>query len=186
MESSEMKMKQVPTRQDLPIIDKDNVGTFYYVENENKVYYATLEQGYQSIENNNVAANTNIEVSLYNMNQQITEQLGPTKDKNKLVQDINKYQNNFPDTQYFALIGWETHYFTVFTNVECGPIGNIVVECLENVGAIYDGYCNEGNGVYEIWVKQEQNPVKCYVLFPYDQGVIDMSKEVSNNDTNQG
>lgn len=169
-------MKQVPTKQDLPPISKENNGTFYYIENENKVYYATLDKGYQSIENNKVAANTNIEVSLYNMNQQIIEQLGPVKDKNKLAQDINEYQKKLSDVHSFAIIGWANHYFTVFTNVECGPIGEIVIECLENVGTIYES--NEYEGTYELWVKRGEEPVDCYTLFPYDQGVIDMSKEV--------
>lgn len=119
-----------------------------------------------------------MEVSLYDLNKQIIEQLGAIKLEDvdeKIYKVINKYFIERKDCNFFMLLGKEISYFTLFqrTNAKNPEFKNLaegVFECLKNVGDIYSVEENDNNAI-EIWVYTDVIGLTMLYLFPYDEGV---------------
>ena len=149
-----------------------------YVEDANR-FYAKNEAGqWEPVKFN--GANSNVQMSLYDMNKQIIKQLGvPTEEELARQLDLcDEYDTNMVQ-KYYLLYGKEINYFTLFHNDEFaggsyGPLSQMVYECLKNVGTIYNISLTEAKDAIEIWALPEGNEdVTCLYLFGYDQGIVE-------------
>ena len=149
-----------------------------YVEDANRFYAKNGAGEWEPVKFN--GANSNVQMSLYDMNKQIIKQLGvPTEEELARQLDLcDEYDTNMAQ-KYYLLYGKEINYFTLFHNDEFaggsyGPLSQMVSECLKNVGTIYNISLTEAKDAIEIWVLPEGNEeVTCMYLFGYDQGVVE-------------
>ena len=125
-------------------------------------------------------ANSNVQMSLYDMNKQIIKQLGDLSDEQiEAVLDIFEEYYSNTIQQYYLLYGKEMSYFTLFHYDEFaegsyGCLGELVIECLTNIGPIYSISLTEAKDAIEIWVMPEgKEEVTCLYLFGYDSGVVE-------------
>lgn len=117
--------------------------------------------------------------NLYDMNKQIlnlSEPLPRTKLKWGYVH-IREFMESKPD-KYFMLLNRETYNFTLL-NLGDKSISSITrvmdqfETCLSNRGSILSIEKTKDGNAYEIWIRDENNDVLVYYLFPYDLGVIE-------------
>jgi hypothetical protein len=115
-----------------------------------------------------------VTMGLYDMNKQIIAQL-PTltdlEEKKELIHMLHNKWNNF----YYMLYGKEISYFTLFNIINSQDFGNIVIECLNNIGDIKAIDLTETQDAIEIWVESEDGPT-CLYLFPYDSGIVQVGE----------
>lgn len=149
-------------------------------EEENKVYI--WHKGWQEF--SITTDEPLVEMSLYEMNQQLIAQM-PDHEGEQLQADIiliNQYDDK-TKAKYYMLLCKEYNYYTIFnyykTWADSAPtLGKIVRECLENVGTIracdYDNIDNPT--AIEIWVHTNEDETHCFHLFPYDEGVVDFTR----------
>ena len=116
-------------------------------------------------------------LNLYDLNVQLVEQFKDITDKETLkfkaeqiTEFMHKYQNN-----YYLLYGKEISYFTLFKKVEqTENAGDVVIECLENIGPIKCIDLTENKDAIEAWVNTPEGKVTCLYLFPYDGGLVEV------------
>jgi hypothetical protein len=125
-----------------------------------------------------------VQMSLYEMNAQIIEQLSPMnrealRAKKKDFRDFIDKTNN----KFYMLYGKEISYFTLFNNLDptIGYVGYdistdffvVLVECLHNIGQIKSFDLTKAKDAYEIWVTTAtDNKTTCLYFFPYDTGLV--------------
>lgn len=118
---------------------------------------------------------SNIELSLYEVNQNIISQL-PAYDQtqiNKLEDDINTWEPE--ESQYFMFLCKDISYYTILHRTphdiaEFPDLGQTISHLIkESNWTIHsDENCDDH---YEVWVKTDEN-VYDFLLFPYDTGVV--------------
>lgn len=125
----------------------------------------------------NLPKEVDMNLNLYDLNVQLVEQFKDITDKETLntkAKQITEFMNKFQN-QYYLLYGREIYYFTLFKKVEnTENAGDVVIECLGNVGAIKCIDLTETKDAIEAWVKTPEGKVTCLYLFPYDMGVVEV------------
>lgn len=116
-------------------------------------------------------------MNLYDLNKQIISQLKPLSQE-KLYEGI-KLINNWKNKEgnFYLLNCKELNYFTLFqkSNIYLHEsLGELVLDCLYNVGKILDISITEDKKAIEFWIKlsNQDEPVVMY-LFNYDLGVVE-------------
>lgn len=146
-----------------------------YVEDKEGFFQKTPE-GWEKTQIKGTT-NSNIQMSLYDMNRSLIEQLGPLN-KNIYSEKINLINQYRYDTNNIAymLYGKEISYFTVFVDNDIPNInvtlGETIFQCLENVGEIYSIELTENKDAIEFWVKTNEQ-ITCLYLFPYDSAFVE-------------
>lgn len=146
-----------------------------YVEKEQRFYAKNEDNIWEPVQ---FGGESNIAMSLYDMNKQIIKQLGPlTTELEAQLEICDEYVNIVSHT-YYLMYSKEISYFTLFCYDEFaegnyGPISQMVKECLDNVGTIYSISLTENRDAVEIWVMpKDADEVTCMYLFGYDSGVV--------------
>lgn len=117
-------------------------------------------------------------MTLYEINQSIICQSPPYSDEqiSVLIENLNNWDiKQHTSVKYYMLLNNEKHYYTVLhyknsDHTDFENLGKSVVSLLKEMNySILDEEENEDH--YEIWVKKDKETL-CYLLFPYDQGVV--------------
>lgn len=144
-------------------------------------YYNTTDKTWSKIEsatdNIKTQFDGNLSMSLYELNQNIISQLPPygAEKLEALKMNITNWDTKKnTSVKYYMLLNNEKHYYTVLhynsAHGDFANLGDSVVYLLQEIGyAIVEE--DQKNDHYEIWVKKD-NETLCYLLFPYDQGVV--------------
>lgn len=125
----------------------------------------------------NLPKEVDMNLNLYDLNVQLVEQFKDITDKETLkfkaeqiTEFMHEYQNN-----YYLLYGKEISYFTLFKKVaHTENAGDVVIECLENIGPIKCIDLTENKDAIEAWVNTPEGKVTCLYLFPYDGGLVEV------------
>lgn len=148
-----------------------------YVEHDQRFYAKNQDNIWEPVQFN---SNSNVQMSLYDMNKQIIKQLGDLSEEQiEAVLNIFEEYSSIAKQEYYLLYGKEISYFTLFHYDEFGEgshggFGELVIECLTNIGPIYSISLTEAKDAIEIWVLPEgSEDVTCLYLFGYDSGVVE-------------
>jgi hypothetical protein len=112
-------------------------------------------------------------MNLYDLNKSIISQLKTIDDFAASITLINDFAENTKN-KYYMLYAKDISYFTIFHIEKYGEftnLGNGVIECLHNVGAVKSIDYTENKDAIEIWIQQDDEPI-CAYLFPYDNGIV--------------
>ena len=95
----------------------------------------------------------------------------------KAEERINDWRKDNKYSKFFMLLCRDLNYYTIFSttqylNQERVSLGKGVIECLNNIGHIYNIDDTEEESI-EIWAKVDGDFVVLY-LFPYDNGVVEI------------
>ena len=172
-----MSAPKVNKKEDLIMVDVEpNVPV--YVEKEQRFYAKNTDNVWEPVQFAN--GESNISMSLYDMNKQIIKQLGDLSEEQiEAVLNIFEEYSSIAKQEYYLLYGKEISYFTLFHYDEFGEgshggFGELVIECLTNIGPIYSISLTEAKDAIEIWVLPEgSEDVTCLYLFGYDSGVVE-------------
>ena len=130
-----------------------------------------------------VKGQSNVSMSLYEINQNIIGQLSPLTEEQlaELSKKLNDWRViNYPENVYFMLLCNDIHYYTILNKVEpvgltdFYDLGEAVLKLAEEAGyqiISEDGYEDR----YEIWLKNDEGTYD-FILFPYDMGVVTFGK----------
>lgn len=161
-------------------VNRYAVGEAVYVEDEDKLY---AFDGYTWRPLEVKTDGKGLELSLFDMNEQILRQQGPLKgeDVDKAKDVLADYINFSPKGDYYMLLNHKKSYFTVFNMVNEGDyqffdFGNAVLQCASDLGEIYSVSRTEDNQAIEIWVCDEDDTMHCLYLFNYDKGIVKVKK----------
>ena len=120
--------------------------------------------------------NGNLNMTLYDLNKAAVAQLPnySEADKQAAKELINAYDDFSTMTRYYMLLCRELNYYTVFQRQFTGleDFGDVVIECLENLGNIKSIEVTEDKTAIEAWIVNSDNEAYVVYLFNYDQGVI--------------
>lgn len=118
-----------------------------------------------------ITPNTEINLSLYDMNKQIISQLPALSSFEEIIAEIDAFVKETLNTHYM-LYGKEISYFTIFQRCfdYTETVGEAVIDCLKNVGIIKSIELTDG--AFEIWVTDDNRNSTCLYLFPYDSGIV--------------
>lgn len=120
--------------------------------------------------------NGNLNMNLYDLNKAAVTQLPnySEADKQAAKELINAYDDFSTITHYYMLLCRELNYYTVFQRQFTGleNFGDVVIECLENLGNIKSIEVTEDKTAIEAWIVNGDNEAHVVYLFNYDQGVI--------------
>lgn len=120
--------------------------------------------------------NGNLNMTLYDLNKAAVTQLPnySEADKQAAKELINTYDDFSTMTRYYMLLCRELNYYTVFQRQFTGleDFGDVVIECLENLGNIKSIEVTEDKTAIEAWIVNSDNEAHVVYLFNYDQGVI--------------
>ena len=120
------------------------------------------------------AENSNIQMSLFEINQQLISQFNDFTDEDwiEAVEKIDKWHNEIK-SDYYMMLCKEISYYTVFINGDYShsSLGEMVRECLAFVGNVLTiDYSNKD--CLDIWVRIDEK-TQCLHLFNYTRGVVD-------------
>lgn len=114
---------------------------------------------------------TNLNVSLYDMNKQIIAQ-SPSIQEHDAEKILQEYSGKHYANNYFMMLNHEKRYFTLFARNAAAvrSLATEILDCARSLGEIktietYDDRL-------EIWILIDDE-VFDFLLFEYDQGVID-------------
>lgn len=116
-------------------------------------------------------------MTLYDANKQIIEKL-PSKITNGQLKECKEILKEiYNQASYFMLLCNDIHYYTVLqkvkTNEDIIEFHNLVIELLQDNGAIQDIlWANDQHDAVECWIKNEKGTFM-FMLFPYDWGVVE-------------
>ena len=138
-----------------------------------------LKANYEDKIEETKTVNGNLNMNLYDLNKAAVIQLSnySEADKQAAKDLINSYDDFAVTTRYYMLLCRELNYYTVFQRMFNASshenFGDVVIECLENLGNIKSIDLTESKDAIEAWVV-DPNENEAYVayLFNYDQGVI--------------
>ena len=120
--------------------------------------------------------NGNLNMNLYDLNKAAVTQLPNYNeaDKQAAKELINTYDDFSIVTRYYMLLCRELNYYTVFQRQFTGPenFGDVVIECLENLGNIKSIEVTKDKTAIEAWIVNSDNEAHVVYLFNYDQGVV--------------
>lgn len=117
--------------------------------------------------------NGNINVSLYDMNKQIIDQLPPLSEQQ--LTDIIDTLNLWSKANVYMLYGKEISYFTVLTHseedIDFNSFGESIISLLKDISdTIYSIDIIDDDSV-EIWLRYKDNSTVLY-LFNYEGGMV--------------
>lgn len=128
----------------------------------------------------------NLGIDLYAMNKNLVKQQtvelseAALNSKKEIVKNYLKATNN----EYYMLLCNDRKDYTIFKRDnkedknEMMALSKILIdECIKNRGEIRAVDLTEDNSAIEIWLIVEDEAY-VYYFFPYDNAIIDMSKEV--------
>lgn len=138
-----------------------------------------LKANYEDKIEETKTVNGNLNMNLYDLNKAAVIQLPSYSEADKKVAKelINSYDDFAITTRYYMLLCRELNYYTVFQRVFSASshenFGDVVIECLENLGDIKSIELTENKDAIEAWVVDpNENEAHVVYLFNYDQGVI--------------
>jgi len=133
--------------------------------------------------------NSNIKLSMYDLNKQIISQMEPISEKEKtehFCEMFSTFRENTNDN-YYMLLCRDINYYTLFHRnygQDLERFSDVVEEIIDNQGTwITANWANEETkNAIEYWIKvkqpTEEEPNKeeiyCFILFPYDIGVVEV------------
>ena len=125
-----------------------------------------------------VALNTDLQLTMYDLNKQVISQL-PTLGEDELTQawlTIDNYVQAC-SAKYFMLLCNDIRYYTVFALLGTGEqCATEVLDCISNLGALKSVGLTEDEAAIEIWFQPEgEQPFAAY-FFNYEGGVIECQK----------
>ncbi len=100
--------------------------------------------------------------------------------KQTILNFINSETNCFK--HYWMLLNNEQRYYTIFHRHNWGDmyaiiieetLPDVLIECLQNIGKI-KMFETIDNDHIECWVETPKDGCVVYMLFPYDEGVIEV------------
>lgn len=150
------------------------LGEIVHTTDTNKLYVYT-EDGWQELNGDVKLEGQGLQMSLYDLNQNIMDQLGDMTDFTNKIALINEFRG-MTANQYYMLYCKDISYFTIFKvgfDGEFDNLGEGVIECLKNVGPVKVIDYTENKDAIEIWVKGAEHSV-CMYLFPYDSGIVEV------------
>lgn len=114
-------------------------------------------------------------MSLYELNRSIIEGL-PVMNADQLAvaRDLIKEYQAKASAKYYALVGREYNYYTMFqvhSDPEVENLAEGVMECLSHVGEIVAINTTEDENAIESWIRVGED-IHYLLLFPYDGGVV--------------
>ena len=121
------------------------------------------------------AAESNIKMTMYDINKQIMAQVPELNQKEK--NDAHKIINDFAaltKQRHYMMLCFEERYFTIFEQAKLydfGSLGAAVFACIGNIGQIKSVSYNDSQAV-EIWITTTNGETNCYLLFGYDEGMV--------------
>lgn len=147
-----------------------NEGNFIQI-NEEMIMKANYEEKIEK-----QPLNGNLNMNLYDLNKAAVTQLPnySEADRQAAKELINAYDDFSTITHYYMLLCRELNYYTVFQRQFTGleDFGDVVIECLENLGNIKSIEVTEDKTAIEAWIVNSDNEAHVVYLFNYDQGVI--------------
>lgn len=141
-------------------------GELCYVHNEEKTFkYVNNEWVEAEIPKGELHMN------MYEMNKNLIIQL-PDISKKDLEAGKKKINQVASNGKYFMLLCNELKYYTVFNiSVEgVEKIEDVVLDCINHIGATIKSIDNTPEGALEIWIKKYEETYAMY-FFNYDGGV---------------
>ena len=123
-----------------------------------------------------VKANGNLQMNLYDLNKQIISQM-PALDEEgveRALMTVMAYIKN-TENKFYMLLCRDINYYTLFnisTNITEPYACEEVLACAKDLGAVKSVEVNDNNAI-EIWVQGEDDEARVMYLFPYDGGVIE-------------
>ena len=175
-------MITVPNRKVLDVLpNKPAQGEYAIVQDEGKIY--TFDKNTWTPVNIQ-SQEGGLQVSLYDINQNIFAQLKPMTDEalRQVHAQVFKFlgdsmQNEFDD--YWALVCWKRKYITIFHHnaelkhaKDSEELSDIFMEIIENLGDVKDVSEVDGQQALEIWITDDEG-TECYVLFNYAAGIVE-------------
>ena len=174
LKQSPLYAGSIPSQKSIHLLaNKPKDGEIYHIIEEDQ-FYVWKEGRLQSLQ----SAFEGFKMSLYDINKMAIEQLEPVpreKIKSLIYDPIVEFEEKNLLKNYFMLLCKELSYYTVFHRESNSMYINLaegVMDCLDQLGDIYDvEYKEETNGI-EIWIKTySTSEVIVMYLFPYDEGV---------------
>lgn len=145
------------------VIRDSNSGK-YYIWNNNEWHRVTVN-------------GSDINMTQYDLSKSVVAQL-PECNISAKVSLINDYIDNTKNT-YYMIYGKEISYFTILylnenSILEAEDPGEVVIECLSNIGKIRAIELDEDQNVLEMWVMSNEEPT-CIYMYGYDSGMVEIS-----------
>lgn len=140
---------------------------------ETETYYIYKDKQFQPI-----SIDSNVQMKLLDMNKQIISQM-PDLDPFDLaekIEMIDEFVYTKTNNEFYMIYGKEISYFTVIKSRSKNAIefaGEVVIDCLNNIGAIKSIEYTEEGWAIECWVAVNDD-VTCLYLFPYDSGIVEV------------
>lgn len=143
---------------------KDSQSGKYYIWQNNEWNRVTINGG-------------DINMTQYDLSKSVVSQL-PELDPSTKISLINEYIDE-TENVFYMLYGKEINYFTIlFLNersyLEAEDPGEVVIECLSNIGKIRAIELDEDNNVLEMWVMNGDQPT-CVYMYGYDDGMVEIA-----------
>lgn len=117
-------------------------------------------------------------MTTFEINQQIMAQMPPMSDEATeiAVQLIDDFVSQSNENFYMFLCKNQS-YYTIFhkinkSNQEFTYLSEALFACCENIGEIKAIDANE-YGAIEVWITLSPEVTDCYLLFPYESGVVE-------------
>ena len=164
-------------------VNRYAVGELVYVEDEDKMY---AFNGYEWKPVEAKTDGTGLELSLFDMNEQILRQQGPLdeegiKNAEGIIEDYISFS---PTAEYYMLLNHKKSYYTVFNITEdfdwkFETFSHAVISCASDLGKIYSVSRTEDNQAIEIWVSKTSSKtslINCLYLFNYDKGIVKVKR----------
>lgn len=130
--------------------------------------------------------------NLYDMNKKLVEQYEKKMSEKTLKKIANKtiipfFTRMLDNHKYFMLLCNDAKDYTVFNILELTDnskniITQELIDCFKARGSIYSiEEAHQDKNALEIWIKSfADSEMRCYYLFAYDFGVIEIDKNGSN------
>lgn len=159
----------------LHAIQHHEIGEVAYVQDIEK-YYIYTEGGWVLWNPSIAPTDSDIQMSLYEMNKQLIAQL-PTLEGIKLDEarlTLSHYVNGLEHSdEYYMLLCYDLRYFTMFARDQKYEenIVDAIMDCLSYVGEIKSVEESEDGQAIEIWIVSEGEAYVMY-FFDYGRGVV--------------
>lgn len=120
---------------------------------------------------------SDINMTQYDLSKSVVSQL-PELDPSTKVSLINDYIDK-AENVFYMIYGKEISYFTILylnknSTLEAENPGEVVIECLNNIGKIRAIELDEDQGVLEMWVMNNNEPT-CLYMYGYDDGIVEIA-----------
>lgn len=146
-----------------------------YMQEQNELYEQYLQKQADLQEEN---ANKNIgSTTLYELNQSIINGMPALSEDEERKASLEFFDWIPADSRYFMLLCNEISYYTVFhlnENATKEDFWNELIDIAHGLGTLK---CIEvdTNGCVAVWANwYKDNVCRCFYLFPYDRGVVEI------------